>query len=205
MPVFEEVRHQPAIAGRVVEVGTAAPVPGALVGLEGGPPAFAAWLGLLARRYGSDWEGMLERADRTLSRADGYFYFLDLPDGQYTVRGALGRGSRYGTAEASARVSRDANGRIAVAQVELTLPRTTVAGRISAAGGGPIMMAAVRMEGSGERVFSDTHGQYALNGVEAGTRTLTASAQGFVTAHQAVAVSAAGVAVNVDFSLVRQA
>jgi hypothetical protein len=39
-----------------------------------------------ASAAGTEWEDWEERLDRTVSRADGIFYFLDLPGGGYTVR-----------------------------------------------------------------------------------------------------------------------
>ena len=57
----------------------------------------------------------------TLTRHDGLFFFLDLPEGEYTVRAEGPRAGEYG--QNLGKVARDKEGniRIAVADIELSL------------------------------------------------------------------------------------
>jgi hypothetical protein len=184
---IEPTRHQVAIAGRVTDARTGKPIGGARVEIVGAPPEFTAWLAIQARRHGTRWAGMAERPDRTRTAADGHFHFLDLPDGDYTLIASLpGSGTRYDTAQADARVSRDAGGNIAMATANVALPPTALEGSITdQATGDPVAMAEVRVKGSGECTFSEardeTRGRYLLVGLEAGERTIVVSAQGYGT------------------------
>jgi hypothetical protein len=136
-----------------------------------------------------------ERPDRTRTASDGHFHFLDLPDGQYTLTASLpGAGSRYGTAQVEATVSRDAEGNISMVTADIALPPTTIRGRVVDQDNNPVGMAEVRVVGSGERTFSNAdieapteiQGQYRLTGLEAGKRTVLVSARGYTTATQTV-------------------
>lgn len=173
-------------------------------------------------QYGDAWAAMTERPDRARTAPDGLFYFLDLPDGDYTLTASLaGMGRRYGTAQATATVSRDENGNFKRAFLDLALQATTVRGKIT----GPshrtgVAMAEVRVKGSGERTFSDVQGQYVLSGIEpavvkngasAGSgppitkRTVLVFAQGYRSASKHVALNEAGAVETLDFELVREA
>jgi hypothetical protein len=188
---WQTVRHQVAIAGRLADAGTGKPVGGALVSIaEGGmPAAFRRLLEARAMQYGNAWMAMTERPDRTRTAADGIFYFLDLPDGDYTLSASLPRmGSRYGAATVNAMVSSkpekkdeadkseepDKGGKPKHKHpdyervfVELVLRATTVHGKIIGANHkNGVAMAEVRVKGSGERTFSDTQGHYVLAGIE---------------------------------------
>jgi hypothetical protein len=197
-----EFGHQAAVAGRVVEAATGRPVGGAQVTLSGGPAPFGELLALSAMRYGAAWPTMTERADRTRTAADGHFVFLDLPDGQYTVTAGLPqRGVRYGTTQAMVQIGRDGDGVIAIVHIDLELAATSIAGQVTAVGGGPIMMAAVTLEGSGEEVLSDAQGRYMLAGVETGERALVASAQGYTPVRTTASLQAPGATLDVNFTL----
>jgi hypothetical protein len=62
----------------------------------------------------------------------------------------------------------------------------------------------VRVKGSGERTWSEIDGQYLLTNLESGRRTLSASAEGFVSADQSVDLAAAGDSAAIDFELERR-
>src|SRR5262249_40085344 len=147
---------------------------GAVVSIQEMPPAFQKNLALASIRYGKRWDALPERVDRTRSRADGLFYFVDLPNGRYTFSVSLPRSpGRFGTAEGKASVARDAHGDTKMTWVNLALPATAVKGKIT----GPnhkngVVMAEVRVRGSGERVFSDAQGQYLLRAIEPGKRSV---------------------------------
>lgn len=176
---WEIRRHQAAIAGRVVDAQTEKPLAGALVTVAAGPQR---------------WE--------IRSGQDGHFHFLDLPDGAYLVTASYPPGgNRYGSAQENVVVSRDGTGRIQMATADLSLPATTVRGRITRPGGQGVVMAEIVLEGSGERAFSAADGHYALVGVEAGLRRVRIRAQGFQPMTQEVILAAAGAVVTLNLTL----
>ncbi len=199
---WEIVRHRAAISGRVTDGQTGRPLPGARVEITAGPPAFTGRLPLLAKQHGSRWETMEERPDRTRAAADGFFRFLDLPAGQYTLTGTLpGSGSRYGTATAQVTLTADGQGNVSLQTAALALPATTVQGRVSGPADAAVRLAEVRVQGSGERAWSDAQGNYVLSGVEAGSRKLMVSARGFQTKSETVTLGQPGASTTRDVIL----
>ncbi|HKX29088.1 MAG TPA: carboxypeptidase-like regulatory domain-containing protein [Blastocatellia bacterium] len=198
------IRHQVAIAGKVVDVQTSGSLRGAWVEIETGPAVFNELLAIHRIQFGDRWPTLAERLDRTRTSADGAFQFLDLPGGRYTLKISLpSGGSRYGTAQAQAMVVVGANGKITFETTTIALPSTTVKGRITGPGAGPLQMAEVRIRGSGERAFSDAQGEYLLAGLEKGTRTVLVSAQGFQPAAQNVVLNEAGAVQTLNVALTR--
>jgi hypothetical protein len=176
---WEIRRHQAAVAGRVVDAQRGKAVAGALVVVTAGPLRWE-------RRSGDD----------------GHFHFLDLPDGTYVVTASYPPGgSRYGSAQANAVVSRDGTGRILMATADFALPATTVRGRITRPGGQGVVMAEIVLEGSGERTYSAADGHYAVVGVEAGLRRVRVRAQGFQSPTQEVTIAAAGAVATLNLTL----
>jgi Carboxypeptidase regulatory-like domain len=199
--VTEVVRHQVAIAGQLVDAQSTRALAGAFVEITAAPSVFTAWLALKAKAYGDAWAALPERPDRTRTKPDGHFHFLDLPDGAYSVAARIpGGGSRYGTAQAAVTVSHDGSGNAVVTPVKLAVQPTAITGLVKK-NGTAIAMAEIRVKGSGEVSYSNDTGRYLLAGVEAGARTLLASAQGCQPGSQTVTVTAGAVA-NSDFSLV---
>lgn len=131
----------------------------------------------------------LKRLDQTVTRTDGSYYFLDLPDGPYELAASLpGVGSRYEAEKrAPATVSRDATGTIDIAAADMSLHPTGMAGMILDNLNDPVPMAEVRVTGSGEFSFTSadqndgTLGQYLLVGLESGPRTVRVSASRYDT------------------------
>lgn len=215
MGSVETIRHQVAIAGQVTDAQTGKSRDGVRVEITAAPAAFTDFLKLRQIQFGESWEAMAERPDRTRTAVDGSFRFLDLPNGQYKLTASLpGGGSRYGTAEASVTVARDANGQITKAAASIALPPTTLKGRITAQGGGALLLAEVRVKGSGERAFSDAEGKYLLAGLETGqkleqggnkprTAAVLVSAQGFKPASQNVVIGQAGSVQTLDVALTK--
>ncbi len=75
-----------AIAGRVVEAKTGKVIVGAMVKIIGMPEAFQTRLKLKKLQYGDKkWEKMSERIDCKITALDGYFYFVNLPAGDYVL------------------------------------------------------------------------------------------------------------------------
>jgi hypothetical protein len=157
MVTWQEIRHQAAIAGRLSDGQTGRPIGGAEIRIIAGPPEFANLLALLAVQHGDRWPRLRQRLDLTRTADDGHFHFLDLPDGQYTLEASIpGQGSRYGTAQSTAQVSRNPDTSINLATVNPVIQPTTVSGRVTNQSGDPVTMAAVQIQGSGERAFTDT-------------------------------------------------
>lgn len=180
MITLEQVRHQVAIVGRVTDAQTGGSIAGALVTITNAPSP-----------------------QKTLTAADGHFHFLDLPDGQYTLTTTLpGAGSCYGTAQVTVVVARDAQGNIKMASADMALPSTTVKGQITGQSNAPVVMAQVRVKGSGEQTFSDAHGRYLLNALETGSRTVLVTAQGYQSASQTVQITQPGSVQTLNFALV---
>lgn len=208
MSGWEIIRHVVAVSGRVSNSQTGKAVGGARVAITDGPAEFISWLETRAKQFGARWQSMLERPDRTRTAGDGHFHFMDLPNGNYTLAVSLpGSGSRYGVAEEQFTVARNGDGNIVMATAEIQLPPTTLKGAITAQGSEglePVVLAEVRVAGSGEQTFSDDQGHYLLSGLETGSRTVLISAKGYQTAAQKVEFDAAGVQKIWDAVLVAQ-
>jgi len=202
---WQIARHRVAIAGRVLDASTGKPVAGAVVSIPAMPEAFEKKLAIASLAYGNRWNTLPQRPDKTASREDGLFYFLDLPDGAYTLSASIpSYGNRYGSIQETAVVSRDNQGHFRIAFVTLTLQPTAVSGKVSESGHKTgVLLAEVRVKGSGERTFSDAHGQYILAGIEPGQRTIQVSAQGYKAKAQAVTIPSPGAVQTVNFSLAR--
>jgi len=167
---FESFSHRASIAGRVTDAQTGKPVPGALV------------------EIGQD--------RKVFTASDGFYRFLDLPEGSYTLAASLPKaGSRYGTASEQVELGED------LEMIDLELPATTVKGKVKDGSGKAVRMAEVRVQGSGESAWSDAQGNYVLSGVEAGSRRIAVSARGFQNVSETVALGQPGSVVTRDVTL----
>jgi hypothetical protein len=81
---WEIIRHQVAICGRVVD-GQNNPVGGIQVSIVSMPKAFSARVSTAASIPHHQRDDLKEHPDRTLTKENGRFYFLDLPGGKYTL------------------------------------------------------------------------------------------------------------------------
>jgi hypothetical protein len=176
---LELVRHRAAICGYVRDANSGAGISGATVALAG-------------------------QEARTQTRADGFYYFVDLPDGAYTLQATVPPlGSRYaGVSVAGVTVAGDGAGRpVLDPKGNLALQPTRLSGRVLRAGSlAPIARAEVRLRAGGVKTLSNNLGQYLLSAVEAGTQSVQISAPGLVLASQSVTLNA-GQNTVVDFTL----
>lgn len=115
---WEITRRQVAIGGRVMDENKS-PVDGALIKITSMPNEFRRKLAFAedSARAGRSTAGT--GPESAVARSDGIFFFLDLPDGQYTVT-ALDPGSGRHD-EKNISVSRDKKQNIKMTQVEFTL------------------------------------------------------------------------------------
>ncbi len=180
--------HQVAIAGQVCDRETSQPIHQARVKIVGMPDSLKAKLALKAKQYGTNWENLPERLDQTYSKIDGFFHFLDLPEGKYQLHVSLpGTGTRYG--EAQTEVNLDHNGdKIKLAAADISLPPTALKGKVTNTDNTPVVMAKIQVVGSSEYTFSDGEGKYLLTGLEgSGTnRTVQVSVQVYQLSFQDV-------------------
>ncbi|MGG6263451.1 hypothetical protein ACQ4M3_03725 [Leptolyngbya sp. AN03gr2] len=88
----ETTSHQVAIAGRVSDQNQM-PLHRVKVELIEMPEDLKAKRSLLQRLYKTDWETSAKRFDQTYTAIDGWFYFIDLPTGHYTIQLSSSEGS----------------------------------------------------------------------------------------------------------------
>ena len=180
--------HQVAIAGQVCDRETSQPIHQARVKIVGMPDSLKNKLALKAKQYGANWENIPERIDQTYSAIDGFFHFLDLPDGKYKLAVSLpGTGTRYGEAETEVDIIHDGD-KIKLTAADISLPPTAIKGEVTNKDNTAVVMAKIQVVGSGEYTFSDGEGKYLLTGLEAsGTkRTVQVSVQGYQLSSQDV-------------------
>jgi len=173
------LRHRAAIGGHVVDAATGAPIAGALVMIA--TPAQSAF-----------------------TREDGFYSFIDLPDGSYALSAsAPALGTRYGNAAAvTVTVASDASGAPQLdPRAELTLAPTRLAGIVRRADtSAPIPYAQLRLRASQLGVVGDVNGRYEFSPVEAGTQLVQVSATGYATSTSSVSLSV-GQQSPADFAL----
>ena len=116
---LEIIRHQVAIGGTVAaESGERRTV--LSVRITSMPDAFSTRVSAACCAAEKIWENLEERPDRTLTRGDGTFYFLDLPAGKYRLKVIDPvTGSQD---EKESVVSWDKNGRVNRVMVNMRLP-----------------------------------------------------------------------------------
>jgi hypothetical protein len=187
-----KIRHQVAVGGRVLDASQR-PISGARVRLVAhGRPL----------------------AQETISASAGRFYFLDLPVGAYDLEASMPepgkqRGSkafppraRWKRVQKRVHVTKDSDGNIQTAFIDLELTATTIRGTVSSSGGKErLTMAEVRIKGGIRRTFTDREGQFLLTEVEQGSHTVQVAAPGFKPMSKAVQVTQAGDEYVLDFPL----
>lgn len=207
MAVFETIRRQVAVAGKVTDRITGKVLPDVSIEILAGPPSFMETLSVLQGVYGDSWASSMKRPDRTLTRADGHFHFMDLPDGVYTLKAVCRKTvARYGSAQADVTVSRAPSGSVNLVSTVIILSPSTVRGKVTRQGSPtPVVMAEIRVSGSLEFTHTDGTGNYILSGLESSAarqREVTVSAVGYQDRVANVLIPAAGDEVVLDIQLV---
>ncbi|HBE16263.1 MAG TPA: hypothetical protein DEG17_25055 [Cyanobacteria bacterium UBA11149] len=194
--------HQVAIAGQVRDGETSGPIHQARVKIVDMPDSLKTKLALKAKQYGVNWENLPQRLDQTYSAVDGFFHFIDLPEGEYKLAVSLpGSGTRYGEAETTVNISSDGD-KIKLAAADISLPPTAIKGKVINNDNTAVVMAKIQVVGSGEYTFSNGEGQYLLIGLETSSqkRTVQVSARGYRLSSQHVQLNR-GETKIIDFQL----
>ena len=220
--------HTVAIAGVVADSVTGKPIPGAQVEITDKPEAYEKKLALLAATLGNGGSEV-ERPDTVRTRRDGLYYFLDLPEGRYKLIAYMPK-ERFAAKELFTKKEQDpdpyqvkGDKRYGKAQQEATvsykdglrkltffkLQPTGVTGRVvTQANKVAVLLAEVRVQGSGERAFTDAQGQYTVTGLQPNDRrkrNLLVQARGYRRAQLDVMIDEPGACKELkDIELIRE-
>jgi hypothetical protein len=118
---WEIIRRQVAIGGRVVDANNQ-PVGGVQVTLGSIPVKLKRQAKGRVDVRAAGREDLEQRPDRTLSQPDGVYFFLDLPEGTYTVSATEFRTGKHGQKSASIVLDKQRNLKMAQADLKLSTP-----------------------------------------------------------------------------------
>jgi Carboxypeptidase regulatory-like domain/CarboxypepD_reg-like domain len=183
------LRHQVAIAGQVSDQETGQTIGNAIVEITEMPDAFKTKRSLQALQYGSQWETLAKRCDRATTAIDGFFYFSDLPAGQYTLTASLpGAATRYKIAQIIVTVppSRDNPSQPKFAVANLTLSPSGIRGKVTDLQDVEIARVNVKILGSGESTVTDDKGEFQLIGLESSRQKRTVKVSFSVKGYQEI-------------------
>ena len=174
-PHWTVIRQRASMAGVVSDAISGEPIAGAMVEILSGP-----------------------RMGAQTSRGDGSYVFIGLPAGTYNLRASFTRmGDRYGMSNvATVKISntQDNQGSWAASLQQLPLPPTrihgTVQGKQSDGTTAPVAGVKVSLRGSSDSTVTDGDGRYALNAIQAGSRTVEIMAAGYRPAVVTAALAA---------------
>jgi len=166
--------RQIAIVGQVKDSETSNALRNVSVEITEKPPKFERYCQLQSLQYGSQWDKMSHRCDATLTSTDGYFYFVDIPKGKYTLTFSLpSKNSRYGTTTVQTEVIGDSqnlsNGTESLQNpkiLNISLIPTTVKGYIKDDAGKAVANAKIKIEGTQENTISNPQGEYRFTQLE---------------------------------------
>lgn len=203
------VNQQIAIAGKVLQGETETPISGAIVEIIEMPEKFRAILALKALQYGEQWQKMLERPDRKVTKNDGYFYLTNLPAGDYLIETSLPNSpTQYNPVRTTVKVSSPVNGKIPTMMTDIVLSPTGIKGTITDANDAKklVVNAKIQIQDSGDMTISDQKGNYRLLGLESsksGQRTITliVSATGYQQVSQTINIQRGVVITEQNFAL----
>ena len=115
---WEIIRRQVAIGGRVVDENNN-PAAGVQVTITSMPKGFKQSVEAAFDTAGAEWDNLEERQDRMRSRLDGIYFFLELPEGKYTLKAIdLQSGEQD---EKSVSISRDKKQNIKMTQADFRI------------------------------------------------------------------------------------
>lgn len=145
------------------------------------------------------------RPDLTQTAVDGIYYFLDLPQGEYSLMALLpDLKRRYGVSkQVTVTVSDQHRNNSQISIADLTLPSTNLVGKITHATE-PVVLAQVRIKGSKKFTFSNSQGEYILSELESSkrSRTILVRARGYQPKEETVTLSQPGEQKTLNFELI---
>ena len=171
-----QIRHAVSIAGKVTDVLKATekrgrPIAGAELELLDGPEEFQATVDIRSRD--PLWLQRKERLNHTVSRADGLFYFLDLPPGgPYRIRVTVPHlFTRYGDRQEHGGIDvapapQSPASKVEVRWVDIALVSTGVSGKVITARNGaeePVARATVRIQDA--KTETEDDGTFSIDGL----------------------------------------
>jgi Carboxypeptidase regulatory-like domain len=168
--VERKLTHQVAIAGQVSDKETGLTIGNAIVEITAMPEKFKLKRSLQALQYGSAWDGLTKRCDRTVTAADGFFYFIDLPPGSYTLTAFLpGAATRYKPAKNTVTFppQQKTSSSPKFALANLILSPSGIRGKVTDMNNVAIGKVDVKILGSGESTVTTDNGGYQIVGLEA--------------------------------------
>ena len=148
------------------------------------------------------------RLDLTLTAVDGLFYWLNLPQGEYSLIASVpSLKRRYGVSKKVTITVADLDKSHSIA--DLTLPSTNLIGKITHSTetkAEPIILAQVQIKGSQESTFSNSQGEYILSELESSkrSRTILVRARGYQAKEETVTLSQPGEQQTLNFELISQ-
>lgn len=179
----ETITQVVSIIGRIIDSRTQQPILNARVEIIESPPAFQSRAAWNPPEYSVAY-----------TQPDGSYYFTNLPDGAYKLRASAG--AHYGTAATgnlNVSRTRQPNGRLPVAQGDMTLAATAIHGRITGAGqplSGTQNNVRIHVQGDSVYVASNADGTYRLENLLPGKVTVEATAKNFRPATKSVTLTA---------------
>lgn len=170
------ISHRISIIGQVIDAVTQQAIAGAQVELTVMPQTLSNRLKFKALQYGGAWETLRERPDRTQTRSDGYYYFQDLPSGEYGLKASWPiAGTRYGIVNSDPIQVSESSSSQNLNFITLALPPTGITGEITV-NGQENFIAKLQIKGRSDYRLIQTSDlsdntqkiQYSLTGIEAG-------------------------------------
>ncbi|MFN6517033.1 MAG: collagen binding domain-containing protein [Nostoc sp. CreGUA01] len=203
------VNQQIAIAGKVLQGETEKPISGAIVEIVEMPEKLRSILSLKALQYGSQWPKLFERPDRKITTNSGYFYFTNLPPGEYVLETSLPTSpTLYNEVKTTVQVPSPVDGKVSTTIQDVVLLPTGIQGIITDANDPKKLVAnaKVQLQDSRDSTISDQKGNYRLIGLESpksGQRTITmiVSATGYREVLQSLNIQRGEVISEQNFAL----
>jgi Carboxypeptidase regulatory-like domain len=141
----------------------------------------------------------------TLTREDGSFYFIDLPDGLYNLKVSPSYSNGcYGSANVTdVEVQNVTNSKpVFDLKANVELQPTQLVGKVQRRDNKqPVAKATVRLCGTNIQTSTDKEGRYIFIGLQQGNLTIQASAKGFLSEKQKVSLKVGQKMTADDFNL----
>lgn len=118
---WEVIRRKVAIAGCIVDQQNQ-PIAKVRITIIPKAGKFKKQIENAHRMAGADWEKMKKRPNETLSRLDGLYFFLDVPDGEYTLIAVDPRSGKTIESHVTVSKAKEKKESGSIAQADFNLP-----------------------------------------------------------------------------------